>query len=214
MHDRLFTSFFVSFRLLTTVMKRILWLVPLCFILYACPFESPVALEKKPVEPVDTALYGYWYGIIKDFSDMFGIEALDLTKETDSTYKIIRYGKAIKGNMILPDTAYFTGFTSYIDSQRYMNIVADVLILEWNRKSKREVARKQRVYYMAAIDLKNDTLRVRTVGEDFSVRKTYSSSEELKEYMTDLIARNVNIYDSTYSLSYRKIPRPQPVKGF
>ena len=96
-------------------MKRILWLVPLCFILYACPFESPVALEKKPVEPVDTALYGYWYGIIKDFSDMFGIEALDLTKETDSTYKIIRYGKAIKGNMILPDTAYFTGFTSYID---------------------------------------------------------------------------------------------------
>ena len=174
LHDRLFTSFFVSFRLLTTVMKRILWLVPLCFILYACPFESPVALEKKPVEPVDTALYGYWYGIIKDFSDMFGIEALDLTKETDSTYKIIRYGKAIKGNMILPDTAYFTGFTSYIDSQRYMNIVADVLILEWNRKSKREVARKQRVYYMAAIDLKNDTLRVRTVGEDFSVRKTYS----------------------------------------
>ena len=81
-------------------------------------------------------------------------------------------------------------------------------------KSKREVATKQRVYYMAAIDLKNDTLRVRTVGEDFSVRKTYSSSEELKEYMTDLIARNVNIYDSTYSLSYRKIPRPQPVKGF
>lgn len=195
-------------------MKRIVWLLPICLVLYACPFESPVALEKKPIEPVDTSLYGYWYGIIKDFSDMFGIEALDLTKNTDSTYNIIRYGKAIKGNMILPDTAYFTGFTSYIGSQRYMNIVADVLILEWNRKSKREVARKQRVYYMAAIKLNNDTLSVKTVSEDFSIRKMYSSSEELKNYLTDLIARNVNIFDSTYSLSYRKISRPPPAKGF
>ena len=67
---------------------------------------------------------------------------------------------------------------------------------------------------MAAIDRRNDTLSVRTVGEDFSVRKTYSSSEELKDYMTELIAQNVNIFDSTYSLSYRKIPRPAPAKGF
>lgn len=195
-------------------MKRIVWLLPVCFILYACPFESPVPLEKKPVEPVDSSLYGYWYGIIKDFSDMFGIEAVDLTRNTDSTYKIIRYGKAIKGNMILPDTAYFTGFTSYIGSQQYMNLVADVLILEWNRKTKREVARKQRVYYMAAIDRRNDTLKVRTISEDFSVRKAYRSSEELKNYIADLIAKDVNIFDSTYSLSYRKIPRPQPAKGF
>ena len=195
-------------------MTRLLWLMPICFILTACPFESKVALEEKPVEPVDTSLYGYWYGIIKDFSDMFGIEALDFTKNSDSTYNIIRYGKAIKGDMILPDTAYFTGFTSYIGSQRYMNIVADIVIMEWHRKSKREVARKQRVYYLAAIDLKNDTLTVRTVKEDFSVRKDYNSPAELKNYISDLLARGEKIFDSTYSLSYRKIPRPQPVRSF
>lgn len=182
--------------------------------LYACPFESPVALEQKPIEPVDTNLYGYWYGIIKDFSDMYGIEALDFTKETDSTYKIIRYGKAIKGNMILPDTAYFTGFTSYIGSQRFMNLISDIVIIERHRKSKKEVVRKQRVYYMAAITLKHDTLVVKTISEDFSVRKDYGSAAELKNYISDLIAQKVDIYDSTYSLSYRKIPRPEPAKGF
>lgn len=195
-------------------MTRLLWLLPLCIILYACPFESPVALEKKPVEPVDTSLYGYWYGIVKDFSDMFGIEALDLTKNSDSAYNIIRYGKAIKGDMILPDTAYFTGFTSYIGTQRYMNVVADIVIMEWNRKSKKEIARKHRVYYLAAIDIKNDTLMVRTIKEDFSVRKDYNNPEELKSYITELLERNENIFDSTYSLSYRKIPRPQPVRSF
>lgn len=195
-------------------MKKILWLLPLSFILYACPFESPVALEPKPVEPVDTSLYGYWYGIIKDFSDMFGIEALDFSRNSDSTYNIIRYGKAIKGNMILPDTAYFTGFTSYIGTQRYMNLVADIVIIERHRKTRKEIARKQRVYYMAALDKSNDTITVRTISDDFSVRKDYNSSEELKNYVIDQIGQNKNIYDSTYSLSYRKIPRPEPAKGF
>lgn len=195
-------------------MKRFLLLLPITIMLYACPFESPVALEQKPIEPVDTNLYGYWYGIIKDFSDMYGIEALDFTRETDSTYKIIRYGKAIKGNMILPDTAYFTGFTSYIGSQRFMNLISDIVIIERHRKSRKEVVRKQRVYYMAAITIKHDTLVVKTISEDFSVQKDYSSSTELKNYITDLIAKKVDIYDSTYSLSYRKIPRPEPSKGF
>ncbi len=195
-------------------MKRLLWLLPLSIILYACPFESPVALEEKPVEPVDTSLYGYWYGIIKDYSDMFGIEALDFTRNSDSTYTIIRYGKAIKGNMILPDTAYFTGFTSYIGTQRYMNLVADIVIVETHRKTRKETARKQRVYYMAALDKSNDTISVRAISEDFSFRKNYSSSAELKNFIIDQISQNKNIYDTTYSLSYRKIPRPEPIKGF
>ncbi len=193
-------------------MKKLFWLLPICFILYACPFESTVPLESKPVEPVDSTLYGYWYGIIKDFSDMFGIEALDFTRNTDSTYKVIRYGKAIKGNMILPDTAYFTGFTSYIGSQRFMNLVTDIEIREWNRKKRKEVITKKKVYYMAAFDISNDTIKVRTVGEDFSVQKIYSSSGELKNYISDQLSQNINIYDSVYTLSYRKIPRPEPAK--
>ena len=65
-------------------MKKLLWLLPLTTILYACPFESTVPLASGPTEPVDSSLLGYWYGIIKDFSDMFGIEALDITKQSDS----------------------------------------------------------------------------------------------------------------------------------
>ncbi len=195
-------------------MKRLLWLLPLTFILYACPFESTVALETKPVEPVDSTLFGYWYGIIKDFSDMFGIEALDFSKDTDSTYKIIRYGKAIKGNMIMPDTAYFTGFTSYIGTQRYMNVVADIIVLERQRRSQKEIAKKQRVYYLAALDKSNDTISVKAVSEDFSFRKKYNSPAELKNYIIEQLDQNKKIYDSTYSLSYRKIPRPAPAKGF
>src|SRR5687768_11163000 len=110
------------------VLRRILFILPLSFLLCACPFESPVPLETGPTEPVDSTLFGYWYGIIKDGSDFFGIEALDIKKETDSSYSIIRYGKIAKGDIILPDTSYFTGYTSYIGDQRFMNLEGSVVL--------------------------------------------------------------------------------------
>ncbi len=195
-------------------MKKLLWLLPLCTILYACPFESTVALEKKPVETVDSALFGYWYGIVKDGSDFFGIEALDITPQSDSVYAITRYGKAIKGDIILPDTAYFTGFTSYIGKQRYMNVVADILIEEPRRNSRLRDMRKQRVYYIAKIDRSNDTLFVKTITETFSKKKYFNSTEELKQAIISQVGNEAILYDDQYSLSYRKIPKPQPIKSF
>jgi hypothetical protein len=195
-------------------MKKLLWLLPLSITLYACPFESVVALEKKPVESVDSTLFGYWYGIVKDGSDFFGIEALDISQQSDSIYSITRYGKAIKGDIILPDTAYFTGFTSQIDGQRYMNIVADILIEEPRKNSKMRDMRKQRVYYVAKIDRSNDTLFVKTITDDFSKKKIYKSPEELREAIVNQMSGSKSIYDDQYSLSYRKIQKPQPFKSF
>lgn len=194
-------------------MKKLLWFLPLTILLYACPFESTVPMEPKPVEPVDSSLIGYWYGIIKDFSDMFGIEALDITKQSDSVYAITRYGKAIKEDIILPDTAYFTGYTSYIGDQRYLNVEGTVLIVT-PRKNKQPEMKKEKVYYIAAIDIRHDTLRVRTITETFSTKKNFRSPEELKQFVSEQAAQKKNIYDDIYSLSYRKIPKPQPVKGF
>src|SRR5687768_10577160 len=106
---------------------RILWLLPLGFILGGCPYESKVPLANNPQEPVDSTLLGYWYGIVKDGSDFFGIEALDISKQSDSVYAITRYGKAVKGDIILPDTAYYTGFVSFIGEQRFMNIESSIV---------------------------------------------------------------------------------------
>ncbi len=195
-------------------MKKLLWLLPLCTILYACPFESTVALERKPVETVDSTLFGYWYGIVKDGSDYFGIEALDISRQTDSVYSITRYGKAIKGDIILPDTAYFTGFTSKIGDTWYMNVVADILIEEPRKNSKLRDMRKQRVYYVAQINRSNDTLIVKTITDDFSKKKYFNSPEDFRQAITSQTAANINIYDDQYSLSYRKIPKPQPFKSF
>lgn len=192
-------------------MKKTLWLLPVSILLYACPFESNVPLASAPTETVDTSLCGYWYGIIKDFSDMYGIEALDITKQSDSVYAITRYGKAIKGDFIMPDTAYFTGYTSYIGKQRYMNVEGTVLIVKPRRKKQPEI-KSVKVYYLAAIEIRNDTMKVKTITEDFSTRKTYKTPEELKLYLTDLIDQQLKIYDDQYSLSYRKIPKPQPAK--
>lgn len=194
-------------------MKKLLWLLPLSIGLYACPFESKVPLASGPTEPVDSSLIGYWYGIIKDFSDMFGIEALDITKQSDSVYAITRYGKAVKGDMILPDTAYFTGYTSYIGEQRYMNIEGSVLIVT-PRRNKQPDIKKEKVFYLSAIERRHDTLTVRTISEDFSTRKVFKGAEEFKQFVSELIAQKKNIYDDQYSLSYRKIPKPQPVKPF
>lgn len=194
-------------------MKKLLWFLPLTILLYACPFESTVPMESKPVEPVDSSLIGYWYGIIKDFSDMFGIEALDISKQSDSVYAITRYGKAVKEDIILPDTAYFTGYTSYIGEQRYLNVEGTVLIIT-PRKNKQPEMKKQKVFYMAAIDRQHDTLTVKTITESFSTRKNFNSPEELKHFISGLVAQKQNIYDDQYSLSYRKIPKPQPLKSF
>ena len=194
-------------------MKKLLWLLPLTVTLYACPFESTVPLAPAPSEPVDSTLLGYWYGIIKDFSDMYGIEALDITKQSDSVYAITRYGKAVKGDIILPDTAYFTGYTSYIGEQRYMNIEGTVLIVT-PRKNKQPEYKREKVYYMSAIDRRHDTLSVKTITEDFSTRKSFKSPDELRQFVAELLAQQKNIYDEQYSLSYRKIPKPRPVKPF
>ena len=181
--------------------------MPISFILCACPFESDVALEKKPVELVDSSLLGYWYGIIKDGSDYFGVEALEITAKSDSVYSIIRYGKAIKGDMIMPDTAYYTGFTSWIGEQRFMNVEGYVNIEQITAKKKREI-KKQRVFYATALDRRHDTLEVKSVTEDFSTRKFFGDSDHFRLMVTEMLKLQQNIYDAQYSMQYRKIPKP------
>jgi hypothetical protein len=194
--------------------KKLVWLLPLSFILYACPFESAVPLETGPTEPVDSNLLGDWYGIIKDGSDFFGIEALDISKQSDSVYAVIRYGKAAKGDIILPDTAYFTGYTSYIGEKRFMNIESSILSVV-TRKKKSPVVQTQKVYYLATFEIHHDTLNMKTISENFlPAHKDFHSPEELKQTVTALIAEQKNIYDDLYSLSYRKIPKPQLIKPF
>ncbi len=190
--------------------KNLLALLPLCMILSACPYESTVPMEDGPVEPVDSSLLGYWYGIIKDGSDFFGIEALEITRKSDSSYAITRYGKGIKGDMIMPDTAYFTGFTSWVGNTRFMNIEGFISIEDRSAKKKPQV-RQQKVYYVSAIEERNDTLDVKTITESFSARKFFSHPGEFREHVTERLGKNQEIFDAQYSLKYRKIPKPQSI---
>lgn len=189
-------------------LKKLLLILPLSFILTACPFESTVPIDPGPVEAVDSSLYGFWYGIIKDGSDFFGIEALEISKATDSTYSIIRYGKKPKGDMIMPDTAYFTGFTSYIGDQRFMNLETTIVNVITKGKKKTPVVTTQKMFYLANFEIRNDTIRVKTVTENFGAKKIYNSSAELKQAIQTLTSEKKNIYDDLYSQAYRKIPKP------
>lgn len=191
---------------------KILWLLPLCFILYACPFESPVSLDEKPVEPIDSSLVGYWYGIVKDGSDYFGIEALDITKHSDSVYNITRYGKSVKGDMILPDTSYFTGYTSKVGNKLYMNVEASIVEVIPRRKKEPEI-KTIKIFYLAALKLNHDTLVVQTVTDNFAgMNPHFHNPEELKQYISSMEEKHKNIYDDVYKLSYRKTERPQQLK--
>jgi hypothetical protein len=195
------------------IVRKLLWLVPISFILCGCPFESKVPLEPGPTEAVDSSLLGYWYGIIKDGSDFFGIEALDINKQSDSVYSIIRYGKAAKGDIILPDTAYFTGFTSWIGDKHFMNVESTILSVITNKK-KPPVVHTEKIYYLAAFEIHHDTLNMKTIAENFlPAHKDFHSPEELRQTVIALTAEQKNIYDDLYSLAYRKIPRPQPLKS-
>lgn len=192
-----------------TQQKVLGWLLPLSFILAACPFESSVPLAPGPSEPVDSSLYGYWYGIIKDGSDVFGIEALEISQQSDSVYNIIRYGKGIKGDIILPDTGYYTGFTSWINGQQYMNVEGSITITVPRRKKEPEI-RKEKIYYLALMNRRNDTLSVKTITDGFSpTRRVIRTPQELSQLVTETLAQQKNIYDEMYTLSYRKIPKPK-----
>jgi len=193
-------------------MKRLIQLSGLAclsFIITGCPYESPLPLDAKPTELIDTSLLGFWYGIVKDGSDYFGIEALEIAKETDSTYNIIRYGKAIKGDMVLPDTAYFTGFISYIDQQRFFNIETNIVEMI-PRKNKKPEIRTTRIYYLSPFTVSHDTMQVRTITDGFYGRTPrWNSGGELKQKIRQLLSENKNIYDDIYKLSYRKIEKPK-----
>lgn len=195
-------------------MKKLL-IIPLACFLYACPYESAVPLDTTPSETIDSTLLGYWYGIVKDGSDFFGVEALDIQKKSDSVYSIIRYGKAVKGDMILPDTSYFTGYTSRVNGHWFMNIEGNIVLVSTNKK-KQPVFKTQKVYYLSTLDRRNDTLIVKTITDNFSplARKGFYSPEILRKEVQTLMEAKQNIFDDTYSLSYRKIPRPQPQKAF
>ena len=183
---------------------KILWLLPICIFLYACPYESPVALNARPTEPIDTNLCGYWYGIVKDGSDFFGIEALDIKKLSDSTYDIIRYGKAIKGDMILPDTSHFSGYTSRIDNQLYMNVEATIVETIKKPKNKIQVV-TSKAYYLATLALSHDTLTVQTITDGFSGKNpNFRTPEALRNTVSSLSKQGKNIFDDVYKLSYHK----------
>jgi len=185
-------------------LRNMIWLIPLAIICSACPYESAVPLAKKPTEPIDSSLIGYWYGIVKDGSDFFGIEALDITKKTDSVYAITRYGKSIKGDMILPDTSYYTGFTSRLGELTFMSVEGTVKIPSRKSASGYE---DHKIYYLSLIQRSNDTLSIKTVTEDFTTRKDFRSPEELQSAIVAMTQQQKNIFDDLYSLSYRKMER-------
>lgn len=190
-------------------LKQVAGLISLSILICGCPYESPLPLDDKPTEPVDSALFGFWYGIVKDGSDFFGIEALEISKESDSTYKIIRYGKAVKGDMVLPDTAYFSGFTSRIGDQRFFNIATFIVEIV-PRKNKRSEIKTTNVFYLSPFSIKNDTMQVQTIADGFSGKNPrWHSTNELKQQIRQLMGENKNIYDDTYKLSYRKIEKPK-----
>lgn len=193
-------------------MKRVIYfivLTSLSFILGGCPYESPLPLDEKPTEPIDSSLLGFWYGIVKDGSDYFGIEALEIDIEADSMYKITRYGKAIKGDMILPDTAYFTGFTSRVSEERFFNIATSIVEIIPRRNKEPEV-RTTKIYYLSPFSVKNDTMQVRTITDGFYGRTPHwNSNVALKEKLRQLMLEKKEIYDDIYKLSYRKIEKPK-----
>lgn len=195
-------------------MRKFALILLVCTALAACPFESTVPLAPAPTEAVDSTLMGYWYGIVKDGSDFFGIEALDISKQSDSVYAITRYGKAVKGDIILPDTAYFTGYTTQIGDQRFMIVEGSVLIVTPKRKGPPDI-QQQKVFYTSSLELHSDTLKIKTVTENFSPTiKNFKTPHDFNRMLSEALSQHKNIFDDLYSLSYRKSTRPAAMKAF
>lgn len=182
----------------------IIWLLPLAWICAACPYESGVPLSRSPAEAVDPNIVGYWYGIVKDGSDFFGIEALEIEPLTDSVYSITRYGKAIQGDMIMPDTTVYKGYITHVGKQRFMNIEGVIRV-----PARKGGFEERKVYYLSLMELgvANDTLTVRTITEDFTARKNFGSPEELRTMVENMCREKQAIFDDLYSLSYRKMEK-------
>jgi hypothetical protein len=101
-----------------------------------------------------------------------------------------------------------------VGDKKYMNVMAEIVLEEPRRNGRTKELKKQRVYYVAGIDWQRDTLQVNTVTETFSIKKNFRSTEEFKQAVLLQAGNAKDLYDEQYSLSYRKMPKPQPVKSF
>ena len=195
-------------------MKISICILVLSFILCACPFESKVPIATAPIEAIDSSLLGYWYVIVKDGSDFFGIEALDIEKKSDSLYAITRYGKAAKGDIILPDTSHFTGYISYIGDRKFMTVEGSIVLIEMKGK-KTLVVVTEKIFYTAQFETRHDTLLMKTITENFpgAPRTGFKNSNDFTIAVTNALNSQKNIYDDLYALSYKKIVKPVPLKS-
>lgn len=203
-HYNFFLYLFRMFR-----QKPVLLLLPVCFFLSACPYESPVPLHDKPMSVVDSNLIGYWYGIIKDGSDVFGIEALDIRRHSDSVYHITRIGKSVHGNMIVQDTLQFYGYLSEVDGNKFMNIESTIEeVIPVSRK--KSIVKITKIFYLAALELRHDTLTVKMVTDNFAGKNpNFKKPADVWQAVQTYTSQGKNIYDDVYKLSYRRWPRPK-----
>jgi hypothetical protein len=91
-----------------------------------------------------------------------------------------------------------------------MNIEGSVTI-EVFRRNKPIEYRKEKVFYLSALNRNNDTLHVRTIMENFSPsRRIIKSPSDLIKLVSESWTAQRDIYDEQYSLQYKKIQKPVP----
>ncbi len=88
-----------------------------------------------------------------------------------------------------------------------MNIEGTIVTVTPRKKKPAEI-KTQKVFYLAAIHMQQDTLSVKTVTDGVAGLRILNRPEELKKLITDLSAEKKNIFDNEYSLQYRKIKKP------
>jgi hypothetical protein len=92
--------------------KRILLLVPMVFLLCACPYSAEFALDEKPVEKIDPKLVGSWEPKENEPTYNYTVKKAD-----DYNYTIDKI--TLKSGEV---TSY-KAFISKIDGVTYLNVI-------------------------------------------------------------------------------------------
>jgi hypothetical protein len=134
---------------------KLVYLLPLMWLLTACPYSSEIALDSKPTLPIDEQLIGTW----------------EQRSSTDYQYvvsKIDRYTYQFeKITVSSGEKTIYNAFLSDVSGEKFMNVY--------------EVSAESKTYYFYKLEI-NSPQNFKMISVTPNIDETFTSSEEMKKF--------------------------------
>jgi hypothetical protein len=162
-------------------------IIPLCILLWGCPYQSPYAIDTEAQQPIDESLLGKWAAMVHRPSDdrHYKEEPIKiiLEKRTDMEYDIAITGymeELRRTRLVSNDTIRGTAFLSVIDNRQFLNTFLYGKV------------------YVAEVKQKDSTLDILMLAEQFTAKFVKNSTALRNAISVHYKTRSAPVYDDWF----------------